>query len=78
MTVREIMSAPVLTVGLDATVSEIAEKLQENRVSGLIVVDEAGLMVGVVGEGDLLYQVASPSSFFQARAWESAPGCRPR
>ncbi|MGI5843582.1 MAG: CBS domain-containing protein [Candidatus Xenobium sp.] len=60
MTVREIMSAPVLTVGLGATVSEIADKLQKNRVSGLIVVDEAGLMVGVVGEGDLLYQVARP------------------
>ena len=48
------MSAPVLTVGLDATVSEIAEKLRTNRVSGLVVVDEAGRMVGVVGEGDLL------------------------
>ncbi len=60
MTVREIMSTPVLTVGLDATVAEIAEKLRTNRVSGLVVVDQAQRMVGVVGEGDLLYRVARP------------------
>jgi CBS domain-containing protein len=60
MKARDIMSAPVLSVTLGTTVVEVAQILRENRVSGLVVVDEQGLLVGVVGEGDLLYRVARP------------------
>lgn len=60
MIVRDIMSSPVLTVSPDTPVLEIASLLGRHRVSGLVVVDAEGLLVGVVGEGDLLYQVARP------------------
>jgi len=60
MIARDVMSTPVLSVSLETTVGEVAQMLREHRVSGLVVVDEEGLLVGVVGEGDLLYRVARP------------------
>ncbi len=60
MIARDAMSTPVLSVNLETTVGEVAQRLREHRVSGLVVVDEEGLLVGVVGEGDLLYRVARP------------------
>ena len=60
MVARDVMSSPVLTVGPDTPVREVATLLREHRVSGLVVVDDEGVLVGVVGEGDLLYRVARP------------------
>lgn len=60
MNVDKVMSAPLLTVTPDTPVLEVARLLSEHRVSGLVVVDGEGRLVGVVGEGDLLYRVARP------------------
>lgn len=54
MKVKEIMSAPVVTAGPEATVAEVAELLLRHRISGVPVIDAAGSMVGLVSEHDLL------------------------
>lgn len=60
MIARDVMSSPVITVPRDAPVLEVAGLLTEHRISGVVVVDEDGLMLGILGEGDLLYRVARP------------------
>ncbi|HEX2552567.1 MAG TPA: CBS domain-containing protein [Microvirga sp.] len=54
LTAADVMVAQVVTVAPDATLQEAARVLLEHRISGLPVVDEAGRLVGVISEGDLL------------------------
>ncbi|MGH8722595.1 MAG: CBS domain-containing protein, partial [Burkholderiales bacterium] len=49
------MTSPVLTVGPDTQVKEIAALLFERRISAVPVVD-AGALVGIVSEADLLHR----------------------
>jgi CBS domain-containing protein len=50
----DVMVSPVITVGPDASVVEVAEILLKNRISAVPVVDQAGTLVGIVSEGDLM------------------------
>ncbi|HET8898638.1 MAG TPA: CBS domain-containing protein, partial [Rhodanobacteraceae bacterium] len=51
--VSEVMSAPVLSVGLDASVDECMHLCTERRVRHLPVVED-GALVGLVSIGDLV------------------------
>ena len=64
--VKDIMTADVAAVRLDAPYREMTTLLRVRRVSGLPVVDTEGIVVGVVSETDLL-----------TRALERGPGRRP-
>jgi CBS domain-containing protein len=55
MKARDIMTAPVVSIGPDATVREIAALLLDLRISALPVLD-AGRLVGIVSEADLLHR----------------------
>lgn len=54
VTAREIMSAPVVTVGPETPVRQIVDQLLRSRISGLPVVDGDRRVLGVVTEADLL------------------------
>lgn len=54
MKAADIMTRQVITIGPDATVAEAAQRMLENRISGLPVCDGTGRLVGVISEGDLL------------------------
>ncbi|MEV6345190.1 CBS domain-containing protein [Actinoplanes sp. NPDC051851] len=54
MRVRDIMSSPVFTVAPGAPVAAAAETVTEHGITALPVVDEAGRLIGMVSEGDLL------------------------
>ena len=54
MKVRDIMHRGVVTVRADAPLKEVARLLVEHAISGLPVVDEAGAVIGVVSETDLV------------------------
>jgi CBS-domain-containing membrane protein len=54
MKVGEIMTRHVISVTDDASVREVARVLDRHRISGLPVCDEAGHMVGLVSEYDLI------------------------
>ncbi|ELZ10964.1 signal-transduction protein containing camp-binding and cbs domains [Halovivax asiaticus JCM 14624] len=64
MEVREIMSSPVVTVGVDATLDEAVETMLVNRVGSVLVVDDG--LVGIVTESDIL------AALFEAEATLSA------
>jgi CBS domain-containing protein len=54
MNVRDIMSSPVTTVLPSASVAEIARVMQREHVSGVPVIDDRGVVVGIVTETDLV------------------------
>ena len=53
-TVAEVMTRDVITVRPGATIHDAARLLVDHGVSGLPVVDDAGAVVGVLSEGDLI------------------------
>jgi CBS-domain-containing membrane protein len=56
MNASDIMVSDVNTVKSSGTVQEVAELLLTNRISALPVVDDAGKLVGMVSEGDLIHR----------------------
>ena len=54
MRAHQIMTRSVLTVTPETTMLEAANKMLQQHVSGLPVVDAAGKVIGIVSEGDFL------------------------
>jgi CBS domain-containing protein len=54
MRVSEVMTAEVLTVRPETPIHEAAALMSSRGVSGLPVVDDAGRVVGILSEGDLI------------------------
>lgn len=54
MKVKDIMTPKVLSIEPTASVLQAVRLMLQNRISGLPVVDAAGILVGVVTEGDFL------------------------
>jgi len=52
--VKDIMTADVVAVTSDASYREVVTLLRANQVSGLPVIDDQGIVMGVVSETDLL------------------------
>ncbi|HUB42553.1 MAG TPA: CBS domain-containing protein [Streptosporangiaceae bacterium] len=57
-TVGDVMTTRVIAVTRDADFKQIASVLRQYRVSACPVIDDAGRVVGVVSEADLLYKAA--------------------
>jgi len=60
MKIRDVMKKEVYTVGSAATLKEVVALLLKRQVSGLIVIDQKGTVVGVVSEKDV-YRMLYPS-----------------
>lgn len=58
MKVSDIMTQPAIWVMPDTKVEEIARLLVEHNISGVPVVDDAGRVVGIVTETDLVVRNA--------------------
>ena len=58
--VKDLMTTPVVTVGPPTPFKEIVARLTEHRVSAVPVVNDAGLVLGVVSEADLLLKQEHP------------------
>ena len=56
MNASDIMVSDVITMKSNGTVEEVAGLLLKNRISALPVVDDAGKLVGMVSEGDLIHR----------------------
>lgn len=54
MIASDVMTRNVISVPPDATVADAVELMLERGISGLLVVDHSGTLVGIVTEGDLL------------------------
>lgn len=81
LTVKDLMTAGVLTISATATLAEASRLLGERQVSGAPVVDEDGRPIGVISRTDLVQgweraAAARRRAFYQAAAGEpvSLPG----
>jgi CBS domain-containing protein len=54
MKAADVMVSNVITVGVDASIGEVAAILLNNHISGAPVVGKNGELVGIVSEGDLI------------------------
>ena len=55
-TAADIMTSNVITVTTATSVQDLAKILSDNNISGVPVVDDAGNLLGVVTESDLIDQ----------------------
>jgi CBS-domain-containing membrane protein len=58
--VKDLMTTPVATVAPETPFKEIVARLAEHHISALPVVDDDGLVLGVVSEADLLLKEEFP------------------
>lgn len=56
MKARDVMVSPVITVGKNSTVRDLAKLLLANHISAVPVVDSGGKLVGIVSEADLMHR----------------------
>ena len=59
--VSDVMNPSVITISEEAPLQEAVESMRKHGISGLVVVDHSGYMVGVISQTDLV------------RAWQE--GC---
>ena len=72
----QVMSRDVLSVTPDTSVLQTLQMLRHHHVKTVPVIDQKGVLVGIVSLGDLMGQVdASPSRLFAARMkiWREQP-----
>jgi len=50
----DIMTTEVITVKKETPLKELAEILYKNRINGVPVVDDEGLLIGIICESDLV------------------------
>ena len=55
-TVAEVMTRELIMVEPQTPIKEAIKLIAQHRISGLPVVDEAGKLVGIISETDLLWQ----------------------
>ena len=67
MQAKDVMTTKVVTIAEDTEVGAIARVLLEQRISGVPVVDEAGRVLGIVSEGDLMRRPESGTA--PQRSW---------
>jgi len=67
MQAQDVMSTQVTTIEAGASVREAAKRMLRRRVSALPVLDEAGRVIGIVSEGDLVRRAELGTE--AARSW---------
>lgn len=60
MLVREIMTSPAYSVQANSPIDAALQLMAERRVTALPVVDDAGVLIGVLSEIDLLRRAVEP------------------
>ena len=56
MRAADVMTTGVITVSPDTAILDVAHLLLDRRISAVPVVDEAGKLMGIVSEGDLIHR----------------------
>jgi CBS domain-containing membrane protein len=71
MGVSRVMSQPVRTVHPQTPLTEAAHLMVSERISGLPVVDDAGLLVGIITEADFLRALGVPAHQPHHNLWQT-------
>ena len=53
LTIKKIMTAPVMSISQDANIKEAANMMLNNKFGGIPVVDADGKLVGLITESDI-------------------------
>jgi CBS domain-containing protein len=61
MKIRSVMSTKVVAISPEATLKDAAARMVRYGISGMPVVDEAGQLMGVLSEGDILAKESGSS-----------------
>jgi CBS domain-containing protein len=56
LTAKDIMTNKVITVAPDTSIEELSSILVKNEISGVPVVDDSGMLYGIITENDLISQ----------------------
>ena len=54
---KDLMEVPPTVISADATIDDAASAMWEGNIGSVIVVDEKGVMLGIVTERDILFSV---------------------
>ncbi len=74
MLVREVMTSPAVTVAPETPLKQAVTLLDDHQITAMPVVDDAGRLVGVVSEADVLRDTLMPDRRAHERLVEiSAP-----
>lgn len=75
MIVREAMSSPVISVDENEDIVQVANRMREQRVGAVVVLNQQNLPIGIVTERDIVTRVVadgvSPSTFFAGNVMSS-------
>jgi len=66
ITAKDIMTKEVITISPDTEIAQAAKLLLTNRINGVPVIDDAGKLVGILCQSDLIIQqknIPIPSLF---------------
>jgi CBS domain-containing membrane protein len=69
--VSQVMSQPVRTVHPQTPLADAAHLMVTERISGLPVVDDAGLLVGIITEADFLRAIGVPAHQPHHNLWQT-------
>lgn len=64
-TVGEVMTSPVITITPDATISEAARVMSHRKVKRLPVVDDDGVLIGVISRADVVNAFTKPDEVIE-------------
>jgi CBS domain-containing protein len=70
VTAAELMTRPPVTIGPGAPLAEAARLMRDRRVKRLPVIDETGLLIGVISRADVLRIFARPDADIRRGAGE--------
>lgn len=71
---QDVMTRDVATVRADTPYRQIVDLLAERKVSAVPVLDQAGMVIGVVSEADLLHKIELADQNEQPRVFEWGRG----
>ncbi|AVQ99165.1 CBS domain-containing protein [Oceanobacillus iheyensis] len=57
MKIEEFMIRDVISVNKETTIKQLLEKLVQNKITGVPVVDEEGKLLGMVTDGDVIRHI---------------------
>ena len=67
--VEEIMSKPLIVVKPDTTIEEAAKVMRDYKIKRLIVIDDSGVMKGIIAEDDIVKLLPSLIELIEEKAY---------
>jgi CBS domain-containing protein len=72
VTAAELMTKPPVTIGPSAPLTEAARLMRDRRVKRLPVINDTGLLIGIISRADVLRVFARPDADIRREAEEEA------